>query len=79
MPAAGEGTSTVTYGSVSEFIDINRQSRGYALIYTLASASSVAGPFIFGLIADVQGLNFALVILALITSITFFTCFVLRR
>jgi FSR family fosmidomycin resistance protein-like MFS transporter len=74
-----QGTSTVTYGSVSEFIDINRQSRGYALIYTLASASSVAGPFIFGFIADRQGLDFSLLILALITSTTFFTSFVLRR
>jgi FSR family fosmidomycin resistance protein-like MFS transporter len=76
---AVQGTSTVTYGSVSEFIDINRQSRGYALIYTLASASSVAGPFIFGFIADRQGLDISLMILALISSVTLFTSFVLRR
>lgn len=76
---AVQGTSTVTYGSVSEFIDSNRQSRGYALIYTLANASSVVGPFIFGFIADQQGLDLSLIVLALITSVTFFSSFVLRR
>jgi len=76
---AVQGTSTVTYGSVSEFIDIKRQSRGYALIYTLASASSVAGPFLFGFIADAYGLNVALVLLAAVAMVTIPSSFVLRH
>jgi len=76
---AVQGTSTVTYGSVSDFIDIKRQSRGYALIYTLASASSVAGPFLFGFIADAYGLNVSLILLAMIAATTIPSSFVLRQ
>lgn len=76
---AVQGSSTVTYGSVSEFVDRQRQSRGYALIYTLASASAVFGPFLFGYIADIHGLDAAMVALALVTSLTFVTSWVLQK
>ena len=76
---AVQGTSTVTYGSVSEFIDLKRQSRGYALIYTLSSASNVAGPFLFGFIADAYGLNNSLILLAIVALITIPSSFVLRQ
>ena len=76
---AVQGTSTVTYGSVSEFIDIKRQSRGYALIYTLSSVASVAGPFLFGFIADAYGLNVSLLLLAAVAVVTIPSSFVLRR
>ena len=52
-----QGTSTVTYGAVSEFIDREYQARGYALMYTLSSITAVAGPFLFGFIADGFGLD----------------------
>ena len=76
---AVQGSSTVTYGSVSEFVDSKRQSRGYSLIYTLASASAVFGPFVFGYIADIFGLDAAMVVLAMVTSLTFITSRVLKK
>lgn len=76
---AVQGSSTVTYGSVSEFIEINRQSRGYALIYTLSSGSAVVGPFLFGILADQFGLNVSIITLAILTCFTFPTSRVLRR
>ncbi|MFT7531988.1 MAG: FSR family fosmidomycin resistance protein-like MFS transporter [Gammaproteobacteria bacterium] len=65
-----QGSSTVTYGATADLIHKDRQSRGYALIYTLASGSSVAGPFLFGLYADASGLSQAFKLLALIAVLT---------
>ena len=67
---AVQGSTTVTYGALSDFIHRNRQSRGYAIIYTLSSLSAVVGPVVFGAIADLYGIDPALVILALLTSLT---------
>jgi len=65
-----QGSSTITYGSVADFIEPTRQSRGYALIYTLATASSVSGALILGAIADYAGLSVSLWVLALLAVIT---------
>ncbi|MCP4430714.1 MAG: MFS transporter [Gammaproteobacteria bacterium] len=73
-----QGTSTVTYGSVSDFIDIEYQARGYALIYTLSGITSVTGPFLFGYIADNFGLDSSLNLLAVLACVTLPTSFVLR-
>ena len=65
-----QGSSTVTYGSVSEFVSKERQSRGYSLIYTVASLSSVIGPFLGGLLADFAGLEATMWALAAVTGLT---------
>ncbi len=73
LPVIGifvQGSSTVTYGAVADFVTTDRQSRGYALIYTLSSAASVGGPFVFGLIADQWGLDGLLWTLIAVTMAT---------
>ena len=72
-----QGSSTVTYGTVADFIEPDRQSRGYALIYTVANGASVSGPFIFGWIADRRDIDTTLWILALIATATIPLCYVL--
>ena len=82
MPLLGlaiQGSSTVTYGSVSEFVDEKKQSRGYSLIYSLSSASSVIGPFIFGYVGDVFGLSWLFITLAILVAITLPACWVLSN
>ena len=73
LPAIGlavQGSSTVTYGAVADFIERDRQTRGYALIYTVANGASVGGPFVFGMIADWQGIDAALWVLAALAAMT---------
>jgi predicted MFS family arabinose efflux permease len=65
-----QGSSTVTYGSVADFVDPDRQSRGYALIYTFSSISTVCGPLLFGMIADSYGLEFSIGVLAVVAALT---------
>lgn len=82
LPVIGlavQGSSTVTYGAVSDFIQRDRQSRGYALIYTLSSLSAVIGPLLFGGLADLYGLELSLILLAVLTSLTFFSSRILQR
>ena len=73
LPVIGlaiQGTSTVTYGSVPEFFDNDRHSRGYALIYTVSSSSSVAGPFLAGALADISSLDTMIWVLALVATLS---------
>ncbi len=72
-----QGSSTVTYGCIAGFVDADRQARGFALIYSLASVSAVAGPVAFGFIADQTSLGMAIVMLVVLTAMTLPLSFVL--
>ena len=73
LPVIGmvvQGSSTVTYGSVADFISEKRRSRGYSLIYSLANGSSIAAPFLFGFIADQTSLQESMAYLILVVLMT---------
>ena len=74
-----QGSSTVTYGAVADFVDQDRQSRGYALIYTVSGISTVCGPLLFGIIADSHGLESAIWILVGVATLTIPLGWVLSR
>ena len=76
---AVQGSSTVTYGAISDFVHRDRQSRGYAVVYALSGLSAVVGPLVFGSLADLYGVDVSLAILALFTSLTFFSGKVLQN
>jgi MFS family permease len=74
-----QGSSTVTYGALSDFVHRRRQSRGYAIIYTLSSLSAVVGPVFFGGLADTYGIELSLVTLAVLTCLTLVSGKVLQK
>ncbi|HUV23310.1 MAG TPA: MFS transporter [Gammaproteobacteria bacterium] len=74
-----QGSTTVTYGALADFIHRDRQSRGYAIIYTLSSLSAVVGPVVFGGLADLYGVEVSLLMLAVLTSLTLFSGKVLMK
>ena len=76
---AVQGSSTVTYGALSDFVHRDRQSRGYAMIYTLSSLSAVVGPLVFGGLADLYGVEVSFALLALLTSLTLVSGRVLQK
>jgi MFS family permease len=59
-----QGSSTITYGSVSDLVHRERQSRGFAFIYSVSSAAGITGPIIFGLVSDTFGLTAAIAAMA---------------
>ena len=69
LPLAGlvlQGSSSITYGTVGDLVDERRQSRGFALVYTLSSVAAILGPISFGLVSDGFGLEAAMIAMALV-------------
>ena len=72
LPVVGvvlQGSSTITYGSVSDLVDERRHSRGFALVYTVVSAGSIVGPLSFGLISDGAGIEAAMMVMAVVAAL----------
>lgn len=65
-----QGSSTITYGSVSDLVDRERQSRGFAFIYSVSSAAAIIGPIAFGTIGDRLGLVTAMLAMAVAVGLT---------
>jgi MFS transporter, FSR family, fosmidomycin resistance protein len=79
LGAALNGTSSVLYATVAEFVDPNRHSRAFGLFYTVGMASGAVSPIVFGVVSDVTGVSTALAIIGLAAFFTVPFCFVLRR
>jgi len=80
LPLVGvfvQGSSTVCYGAVADYANEGKTSRAYAIIYTLSSAASVAGPFFLGVLADRVHIDAVLWSLIAVTaaSLLFGLCF----
>lgn len=60
-----QGSSSVTYGTITDFMHRDRQSHGFALIYSISSAASIVGPVVFGGIGDRFGIAPAMVAMAI--------------
>jgi MFS-type transporter involved in bile tolerance (Atg22 family) len=70
LGVALNGTSSVLYGTVAEFVRDDRQSRSYGLFYALGSAAGATAPLAFGLISDIAGVPVSLCIVALLAVAT---------
>lgn len=69
LPVLGfalQGSSSITYSTVGDLIHSDRHSRGFAAIYTTASAAAIIGPISFGLIGDAFGLTPAMLAMAIV-------------
>ena len=73
-----QGSSTVTYGSISDHVETSQQSRGFALIYTLANGSAIA-PVFLGVLADWNGVDAAMWAMVVVTLVSIPVCAPLAR
>lgn len=70
LPVLGmflQGSTSITYGAIADLIQSNRQSRGFAMIYTVSSLSAIVGPTVFGLLSDHSGLSMAMFAMAIVS------------
>lgn len=77
LPVLGvalNGTSSVLYGTVGDFIDPNRQARAFGLFYTLGVGTGALSPLLFGAISDAGGVELTLTILAAAVFLTIPLC-----
>ena len=68
--AALNGTSSVLYGSVTEFVNDNKRARAFGLFYTVGVAASALAPAMSGVASDRVGLESAIIIIAVVATLT---------
>ncbi len=81
LPLVGiflQGSSSITYGTVSNLVHTKQQSRGFSIIYTIANSASFVGPAIFGLIIDFLGFKVMMTIMAALVLVTLPLCYLLK-
>ena len=81
MPFLGivlQGSTSITYSMVNDFVHPSRVSRGFALIYGGSGLSSVIGPLSFGLIGDAYGVSAAILAMAVVAVLAIPPCLILR-
>lgn len=69
LPLVGlalNGTSSVLYGTVPEFVSAEKRTHAFAIFYTGSSVAGATGPFLAGLLGDAAGLPVALSVVACI-------------
>ncbi len=82
LPVIGmglNGTSSVLYGTVSDFVAPERRARGFGLFYTMVVGGGAIAPFMFGMLSDVSGVAVTLSVVALLALSTIPLCKLLVR
>jgi MFS family permease len=73
LPLVGlvlNGTSSVLYGTVPEFVSPERRTHAFAIFYTGGSVAGATGPILSGLLGDAVGLPVALSVVSCIALTT---------
>ncbi len=73
LPLVGlmlNGTSSVLYGTIPEFVKPERRTHAFAVFYTGGSIAGAASPFLFGVLGDAIGLSPALAGVAALALLT---------
>jgi predicted MFS family arabinose efflux permease len=73
LPLVGlmlNGTSSVLYGTVPEFVTAEKRTHAFAVFYTGGSIAGAAAPILFGILGDHIGLMAALSCVAALALLT---------
>ena len=73
LPIVGvalNGTSSVLYASVAEFVTPERHSRGFGLFMTLTMGAWAIAPAVFGVFSDLIGVEITMFVVSLFTLTT---------
>ena len=73
LPLVGlmlNGTSSVLYGTIPEFVEAKKRTHAFAVFYTGGSIAGAGGPFLFGLLGDAIGLVPTMAVVACTALIT---------
>jgi MFS family permease len=73
LPAVGlmlNGTSSVLYGTIPEFVSPERRTHAFAIFYTGGSVAGATGPLLSGFLGDAVGLPIALAAVSCIALTT---------
>jgi MFS family permease len=81
LPLVGlalNGTSSVLYGTVGDFVEAERRPRAFGLFYTLGIGAGALAPVAFGVLSDQSGIETTLLVLGCVVFLTLPLCQILR-
>jgi MFS family permease len=78
LGAALNGTSSVLYGSVADFVDSARRARAFGVFYTLGVGAGAMAPTLVGIMSDISGLGLTIGIIGCAAFSTLPLALVLR-
>ena len=81
LPLVGiflQGSTSISYPTVGDFVEQHRSSRGFAIIYSMSALAAILAPVLFGLAADHVGLAPAVLAMAVVVLLTLPLCLVLE-
>jgi len=64
------GTSSVLYGTIGDYVDKDRLARAFGFFYTLGSVCGIAAPLGYGLIGDLHGVETSIGIIGIAIFLT---------
>jgi MFS family permease len=73
LPLVGvvlNGTSSVLYATIGEFVEHDRLARAFGLFYTLGSLCGIAAPLGYGLVGDLYGVEASIAIMGVAIFLT---------
>ena len=73
------GTSSVLYATVADFVPPAHRARFYGFFYTTNEIGTVVAPLIYGLVADIYSLNLTMIIMGAATAAVLPASLTLRR
>lgn len=65
-----QGTSSVLYATVGEFVEPDRLPRSFGLFYTIGSICGIAAPLGYGLLGDRFGISIAIATMGVVVLLT---------
>jgi predicted MFS family arabinose efflux permease len=77
LPVLGaflQGSTSITYGTIGDLVDRDRQARGFSLIYTTSTAASVLASVALGVLGDIVGIGPMMLTIAVITLLPLALC-----
>lgn len=81
LPLVGvvlNGTSSVLYGTIGDFVDKERLSRGFGVIYTIGSVCGIAAPLGYGYLGDLYGVETSIGLMGALIFLTIPMALMLR-
>ena len=72
------GTSSVLYATIGDFVEPDRLPRAFGLFYTLGSLCGIAAPLGYGLVGDLYGVEVAMAIIGVAIFVTVPLALVMR-
>ena len=64
------GTSSVLYATIGDFVEQDRLARAFGLFYTLGSLCGIAAPLGYGLIGDLYGIETSMAVIGIAVFLT---------